>query len=132
VLGHHGGESIEADQAFADLGFDSVIAVELSERLSEATGLRLPTTLVFDHPTSGELARRLAADLCPDEGEAATEAALRRALAATPLSALRDAGLLDPLLRLTGLTGAAPRTGQHAVDDAMDVDDLVRHVLGDG
>jgi acyl transferase domain-containing protein len=133
VLGHRSAAAIEPDQAFADLGFDSVIAVELSERLSGESGLRLPSTLVFDHPTSAALAGWLTERLCPDEGEAGLTVALRHALAATPLSALRDAGLLDPLLRLTGLAEHnAPALEAEPATDGMDVDDLVRHVLGDG
>ncbi|MEV6258345.1 type I polyketide synthase [Nocardia sp. NPDC051911] len=59
VLGHATGEQIEADKPFSELGFDSLGAVDLRNRLTKATGLRLPSTLAFDHPTSAAVARLL-------------------------------------------------------------------------
>ncbi|SIO86179.1 Malonyl CoA-acyl carrier protein transacylase [Nocardiopsis sp. JB363] len=59
ILGYRSGDAVPSDRGLKDLGMDSVTAVELRNRLSALTGVRLPSAVAFDHPTCDALARHV-------------------------------------------------------------------------
>ncbi|MGI5183699.1 SDR family NAD(P)-dependent oxidoreductase [Dactylosporangium sp. CA-152071] len=138
VLGRRDAGSIERDRGFTELGFDSLLAVELRNRLNQATGLQLATTVVFDHPTLDALTAHLLAELVP-AGPGAQPAVLADldALAANLSNAvLDDRGRAEVGRRLrtiwsawSGTDGTTTPDSPADLDTATD-DDLFRLVDG--
>jgi acyl carrier protein len=139
VLGHGGADAIDPNLAFKDLGFDSLAAVELRNRLNDATGLALAPAVVFDYPNSAALAGYLLAQASAGGPEAGAlesqEHEVRALLASIPLSRLRGTGLLDSLIRLADEGGEgepeADGEGEGEEIDAMDVEELIRASVDD-
>lgn len=117
VLGHDTGEPVDPYRGFTEQGLDSLAALELRNRLGEATGLRLPATLMFDYPSPVVLARFLLEELreegqLPEEDELGQED--RETGPATPTEQAR-----------------AGKDRRQALRD-MSAEDLIREALGHG
>ncbi|MFE9750948.1 SDR family NAD(P)-dependent oxidoreductase [Saccharothrix saharensis] len=135
VLGHRPGTPLDPRRGLMELGFDSLTAVELRNRLRADTGLALPSTVVFDHPTPGALAEHVRAEL-----SARTAAAPPPVLADLDRLAASVAGLngsqetrklvvgrLRDLLR--GLDGETAVTDPGASDLAVASDDDIFSII---
>ncbi|HEY0229258.1 MAG TPA: type I polyketide synthase, partial [Mycobacterium sp.] len=142
VLGNASPEAIDPDRAFQELGFDSLTAVEMRNRLKTASGLALSPTLIFDYPNSAALAgymhRELigAAELTAPAA-APGEADIQRVVGSIPVKRLRQAGVLELLLALANETEGSTQPGTAAAATSekdiadMDLDALVNAALMD-
>ncbi|MEU8384690.1 phosphopantetheine-binding protein, partial [Streptosporangium sp. NPDC048865] len=119
--------AVEVRREFRELGFDSLTAIELRNRLNAATGLRLPSTLVFDYPTPTALAEHLLAEIAPGETDAAKPSLLadldrfEAALSEDTIDEITRNGIATRLRQLLGkVSGGGPETSEIAVEDMLE------------
>ena len=129
VLGNSSPETIDPDLAFQELGFDSLTAVEMRNRLKSATGLALSPTLIFDYPNSAALAGYMYRELVGASEQSAPaaapgEAEIQRVVGSIPVKRLRQAGVLELLLELANEAEGTAQPAVAAVTTEKDIADM--------
>ena len=129
VLGNSSPETIDPDLAFQELGFDSLTAVEMRNRLKSATGLALSPTLIFDYPNSAALAGYIYRELVGASEQSAPaaapgEAEIQRVVGSIPVKRLRQAGVLELLLELANEAEGTAQPAVAAVTTEKDIADM--------
>ncbi len=132
VLGQTSLSSIDPGRSFKEVGFDSLAGVELRNRLRQATGLRLPVTLVFDHPTPAAVSKYLLPKVGGSAPPVSRDAAVKEMIASIPLTRLQNSGLLDMLLELANSDTGHLKSETVVTERNRDEIDLIKTMALDG
>ncbi|WP_442800066.1 SDR family NAD(P)-dependent oxidoreductase [Nocardia sp. NBC_01730] len=130
VLGHESAESIAPDMPFKDIGFDSLSVMEFRNQLVKATGLQLPSTLVFDYPTAEAMAKLVHSRVAPTIADGPAEKkAPRRVRADEPIaivgmSCRYPGGVASPDDLWDLLASGTDATGEFPTDRGWDLERL--------
>ena len=134
VLAHPDPGALDTEQAFKDLGIDSLTALELRNALTRSTGLTLPPTVIFDQPTPAALARHLTGLLTDTIAPAAANTdyfqQIQELITSIPANRLAQASILDVLqkLLLEDSDSSADQQNKASLTH-MSLDDLVAVAL---
>ncbi|MFO7562367.1 MAG: acyl carrier protein, partial [Enhygromyxa sp.] len=141
VLGVASPQEVSPDQPLQEIGLDSLMAVELRNRLQAPTGIQLTATLLFDYPTAkkiaGLLLSKLTDQLAPARPSTSSgpqvvlsEEEVRRRISRISIQRLRDSRLLDALLELSDACDDLGTEPETSIDE-MSVDDLIDLALSE-
>ncbi|MGA2165857.1 MAG: type I polyketide synthase, partial [Solirubrobacteraceae bacterium] len=106
VIGHSDAQALAPRRPFKDLGFDSLAGVQLSDRLASASGLRLPPTLIFDHPTPKALADHLLATFTATQQISGATGGLRARLTLAAVASVEPVAVVGIGCRYPGGVGS--------------------------
>jgi acyl transferase domain-containing protein/acyl carrier protein len=125
ALGHTSPDAVDPESSFQELGFDSLAGIELRNGLAHATGITMPATVVFDHPTPAAIALFLLGQITvqPAAENTLSDDELRNALQTVPIDRIRKAGIADLIAQLAAAVDTdASATDDHAADGATIAD----------